>query len=1276
MPGFSAAATGEACPRAPRFEGRSSSRSTLNHPLAAPLLLSIDRMIQGYNLIARAKDADTEDYKETRAAILNPSFASATSSVAAACVCPRRRQAVLELFQRSAEEEQTASARLNPLSWCERVMRFLTSESTAPFDTKYLCAYGENSQELRWLATVEKARQLACFRNSSPDNLKECFNACVYFLYTITSRCGEPSIASLVCSFLGTPGGLDVYCFIGALISSFTADGSASQRQPPQSLSKQSRGDAEALACLREGRSGETFLRLVSVYDNLCRSEFVVLRGKSHRGIRSVQAAVVEVAAKLLVHAASVPAGISIRLWSIFALYSKDENREASGSRRGKADFSVDTKRYTKKNSHNILLLTTSSVRSQAQNVVELRATVDCFREAMRSKLFLQFLRTELLSSTMGLLGTCISSAADLQKQGDDMALSVVAELLVCLITASSALRRHAVAQMNRDPANAANQHNGDDTSSAAAEPLAKRARQSCKLSSAAAHFPFLLQACASQNTEACVYMGAFLESCFVTGQRHASAPSECLGVHLSQEDKTKIFQAFTKTIAAPCDSELQASGEQSGADKGFSGVDSCCAQRRAACLSLLGVMADCASFASEVQQILLDLLADAASRATANAASLGAALDLALDLLRCCPRLRESALRVLRQEAPHLLSILAQTVVSATTPRAQRRLLLLVFKMLTEVLPSDRRLQASSPPCPFHISYFFLPEPPELSEPESSAVASPRSPFKAPLGGDLSSPKEPAKAIGSSPASPLRGREATAPSMAEEEASEDVKYAAQSCYAPRAHRELEPFVLLPAHELPFHMRLLPLQPCQGEEENADLSAYAAELAHAVRLRKEQHKLLEDAVAEARTRADEATKLMQLTVSDQQYENAKAVQEAQERQKELDRVHEVHRAELARVRSECEAQTRQLRSTVTELQALLEGKDEKLKKAQDALATSKQQQLSSDGERSKLHRHVQTLTALNRKQKDDLTAMEARCGSLHEANQKSVKKLHDLSSKARKLEVRPITLVHADKEAMVEEQEKLFKQLILLLDREQQLTMEQKRLRERARENLEAAERAEKLQEQLELLRHEKEHYGREAGQMASRVTALQTEVAALKGDLQKETERRKAAEGAASHACDKTQAIAEELERVKLTLKTQAAAAEDLEKVSAGGSGRKALSYRCLQQQKYKTPRKITVLTQSQDARRLEAFSPAEEVQLLVPVAVTLLNDQLFTAEGERGSARQDPEYLQFETVTGGRALDCVKGEKQLEVVEAAHKGTPPPKEAMQAEDRNGNGV
>nr|CEL64761.1 TPA: hypothetical protein BN1204_006420 [Neospora caninum Liverpool] len=955
-------------------------------------------------------------------------------------------------------------------------------------------------------------------------------------------------------AFLGTAAGLDVYCFIGATISSFVPDVNVHKGLSPQDVSKNSRDDAGIVSRLREPGARKTFLRLVAVYDNLSHSDVLISRARSHRDLRTAQKAVLSVASRLLVHAAAIPVGISIRLWRIFSAYATNDSPDVASPGRGKADPTPHSRHYSKKNSQNLLSLTSASVRSQRHDVLELRAAVDCFRDALKSDDFLHHLRTELLPSARGLLGTCISTAAELQKAGDDMALSVVAELLAYLALSSTGLRHHAAVELNQNPASVFDHDNGGDGSPANPEASEKRSKQLCKLSSAAVHFPFLLRACTSTYSETCVFMGAFLESCFVASQQQEGAQDAGLGVHLADDVKAEVLQALQKTVASPCTVPAESSDADTGTDKQvFPQESSAAAQRRAACLSLLAVMADSASFASEVQRMLLDLLVDTASRTTANAPSLATTISFALDVARCSPRLRDSAICILRQHTPPVLGFLAETVLSSTSLPTQRRLLLLVHKMLTEVLSPRQRRQGPPPSCLLPISTLFFLENSQNQDLALPSVAFPSASFKSSLG-DVSSPRADEKR--SRAPSHKVASAATPPREASSDAwrfrdglrsMKDQPAVVRSSHGPRDHLGASYESIL-SGEFPFHTRLLPLQPCESEQKNVDLDAYAGELARVVRLQREQQQLLRDTATASRNREEEAKKLMKLTISDHEHEKVKAEHKAEACQQQLQRLQETHAAELARVRGEGEAQTRQLRSMVNELQLLLDGREEKLKNAQDALAASKQQQLSNDGECSKLQRQLQTLTALNKKQKDDLSCMEAQCGSLREANDEAAKKLHEVSCRARKLESQ-CGFLHAEKKELLDEQEKLFKQLILLLDREQHLTLEQRRLREGMKENLEAVERAEKLQQQLDHLRQEKENTGKEAGQMASRTAMLQTEVAALRADLSKETERRRAAEEAASNASEKTQSVSEELERVKKKLKTQTHVTEDLEK-------------------------------------------------------------------------------------------------------------------------------
>ncbi|KEP63273.1 UNVERIFIED_CONTAM: hypothetical protein HHA_297360 [Hammondia hammondi] len=1129
-------------------KGWSDSASLSRDPSFQVLLASCaERMIRGYNLISRTKESDRETIDKVRETVLSSAFADATRRVAVACVCPVRRRAFSELFRRSAEEESGASSSLvSPLRWCERVLCFVLSIATASLNSSYLCAYSKVSQDLQWPETVAIARRVVCDEEQgASDDVKECFSACVLLLYTLTSRPGHPDVASWMRAFLSTPAGRDVYCFIGAAISGFVADVNGQKGVSTQEVSKTSRDDAGAVACLREARARKTFLRLVAVYDNLSHSDVLIARARSHQGLRTVRRAVVSVASRLLVHAAAIPVGISIRLWSIFSVYATPDPQDGASPRRDRAN-TPHCRHYGKKNSQNLLSLTSASVRSQRHDVLELRAAVDCFRDALRSEEFLRHLRTDLLTNGLDLLGTCISTAAELQKEGDDMALSAVAELLAYLVLSSAALRRQAVAQLNQCPTSVFSNENNGDESSADLETSEKRSKQLCKLSSAAVHFPSLLRACTSSYSETCVFVGAFLETCFVASQQQGNTQDAGLGIHLSDEIKAEVLQALQKTVASPCAVPAVSNDADTETDKKDSTEESLAAtQRRAACLSLLAVMAESASFASEVQRMLLDLLADTATHGTADVSSLVTALSLAIDLSRCSYRLRESALCILRQDTPPVMGFLAQSVLSSTSLPTQRRLLLLVHKMLTEVLRQQRHRSATSR---VPISAFFLPENRQKQELSLPAVASPSTPSKTSLE-ELSSPRidEQRSHATSSRLSPA----ATPPREAPSDVWLSFKNGQHFVKTDEAKSLCLGFdcdTILHSDEFPFHTRLLPIQPCEDERENVDLEAYAGELARVARLQHEQQQLLQDAAAASWNREEEAKKLMKLTIADLEHEKLKAEEKAETRQQELQRLQKSHAAELTRVRNEYEIQTCQLRTMVNELQLLLESKDEKLKKAQDALATSKQRQLSNDGECSKLQRQLQTLTTLNRKQKDDLSSMEAQFASLREANDAAVKKLNEVSSKTKKLE-RQCTLLHAEKKDLIEEQERLFKQLILLLDHEQQLTAEQRRLRENVKENLEAVNRAEKLQQELDHLRREKESTGKEAGQMASRTATLQTEVAALKADLNKETEKRRAAEEAANTASEKTQNVSEELERMKKKLKSQAYVTEDLEK-------------------------------------------------------------------------------------------------------------------------------
>ncbi|KYK63400.1 hypothetical protein TGPRC2_297360 [Toxoplasma gondii TgCatPRC2] len=1105
-----------------------------------------ERMIRGYNLISRTRESDRETIDKVRETVLSSAFADATRRVAVACVCPVRRRAFSELFRRSAEEESGASSSLvSPLRWCERVLCFVLSKHTASLNSSYLCAYSKVSQDLQWPETVTIARRVICNgEQGASDDVKQCFSACVLLLYTLTSRPGHPDVASWMRAFLSTPPGRDVYCFIGAAISGFVADVNGQKGLSPQEVSKTSRDDAGAVARLREARARKTFLRLVAVFDNLSHSDVLISRARSHQGLRTVRKAVVSVASRLLVHAAAIPVGISIRLWSIFSVYATRDPQDGASPRREKAN-TPHCRHYGKKNSQNLLSLTSASVRSQRHDVLELRAAVDCFRDALRSEEFLRHLRTELLPSGLDLLGTCISTAAELQKEGDDMALSVVAELLAYLVLSSAALRRHAVAQLNQCPTSVFSNENHGDESSADLETSEKRSKQLCKLSSAAVHFPSLLRACTSSYSETCIFVGAFLETCFVSSQQQGNKRDAGLGIHLPDEIKAEVLQALQKTVASPCAVPAVSNDADTETQKKDSIEESLAAtQRRAACLSLLAVMAESASFASEVQQMLLDLLADTAKHGTADVSSLVAALSLAIDLSRCSSRLRESALCILRQDTPPVMGFLAQSVLSSTSLPTQRRLLRLVHKMLTEVLRQQRHCSATSR---VPISALFLLENRQKQELALRAEASPSTPSKTFLGESSPRIDELRSHATSNRVSP-----ATTPPR---EAPNDVwlsfkdgQHFVEADEAKSLCLGFDCDSILHGDEFPFHTRLLPIQPCESEQENVDLEAYAGELARVARLQHEQQQLLQDAATASRNREEEAKQLMKITVADLEHEKRKAEQKAETRQQELQRLQKSYAAELTRVRDEYETQTGQLRAMVNELQLLLESKEEKLKKAQDALVTSKQQQLSNDGECSKLQRQLQTLTTLNKKQKDDLSSVEAQCGSLREANDAAVKKLNEVSSKAKKLE-RQCTLLHAEKKDLIEEQERLFKQLILLLDHEQQLTAEQRRLRENVKENLEAVNRAEKLQQELDHLRREKENTGKEAGQMASRTATLQTEVAALKADLNKETEKRRAAEEAANTASEKTQNVSEELERMKKKLKSQAYVTEDLEK-------------------------------------------------------------------------------------------------------------------------------
>ncbi|PHJ20089.1 hypothetical protein CSUI_006078 [Cystoisospora suis] len=1087
--------------------------------------------------------SDSRLREETEKYLAGVELRSAVTRVARACVCTELRDYVSELFGTSTGEEVSGQRDRCPVLWSVRVLLFLCSTESTPRATHF-CVYDKTTQQIKWTDTVEKARLLIGGRLCLANGLGEFFDACLDFLYFFTSRHTAPENQS-TSAFLSTPTGLDFHFFVSALIQSHgQREETPKSEQPHPSSSTQ----ATALPVSFHGnhRSEDRFLRLLGVYDNFSQSVPLVSRGRSHSGFRTVQKSILRLASKCLVHASALPIGISLRLWKIFASQSAQEGRESSSPGASKADSLADSKRYSKKNSQNLLSIVASSIRTQSHNVLELRATVDCFREALDSPTFLHFLQRELLGSAMGLMGTCMYTAGELVHADLHMPLAAVAELMAYLAISSSSLRHHVAVQLNENPADLP-----DPAKACYDDPRvrSKHSRQLSKLSFAAVHFPHLLRASVSPYTEARVFMGAFLEICL------SSRPSDTppLGIHVPERERKETLAAL---LDAAVPARIQDAGVLSAHPIDNTSLASrnalSLSQKRAASLSLLVTMAESASFGSEVQTLLEDMIMNTAKQTDPDhVPSLLWALNLIVDFSRCSPRSRQLGLAALRQEDSSLLRLLARAIMSSSDPTVQRRVLLVVYKLHTEFFATRRR-GASPADRRLPVCAFFLSEKTELGVgPAHSAFSD-------------------SSTVGSSSELLPVATNGTASSSAagvSVEASEDKDLASVSSLAeaPRGDllSPLSPMgdstsllsgfrgsvASLPGKGDLFYTRLLPLvTPAYGNwEASVDLDAFAEELAHVARLQRERQVELEDDATEARTREEDARKLMKITTADHQRERAKAEQEAQAQQEELRRLKEHHRDELTRVRTECDAETREVRGMMSELQQLLDTKEEKLKRVQEALATNRQRQLSNEGECTKLQRQIQTLNALNQKQKDDLCSMETRCGALLAANQESVKKFHDISCRARKLEEDCLQLQN-DKESLLEEQEKLFKQLILLLDREQRLTVEQKRLREKVKENDDARERLDELQQQLDMLRHEKEDTGKAAGQMASRTTTLQTEVDALRSDLRKEMEKRRAAEELASSAADRAQSFSEELERMKKKLKAQATHTEDLE--------------------------------------------------------------------------------------------------------------------------------
>ncbi|CDJ64670.1 hypothetical protein, conserved [Eimeria necatrix] len=322
------------------------------------------------------------------------------------------------------------------------------------------------------------------------------------------------------------------------------------------------------------------------------------------------------------------------------------------------------------------------------------------------------------------------------------------------------------------------------------------------------------------------------------------------------------------------------------------------------------------------------------------------------------------------------------------------------------------------------------------------------------------------------------------------------------------------------AGSCPFMARLEGLSKfgCASEDRSWQLSGrpVAAALVEEARSRLVELKELRQTRAEAKNSAAQAAQ--RLAVTNEAHEvkiaalyyapcsmEVNRIREAADRQERLHSAKEQRLTEEARkLRRELETEQQRGRELVAEFQRLLDAKEEAIATLQSNLGEGRTPHVPDISE---ISRDLQIQTAINVKQKEEISKQEAKLRSLLEKQQHTTNTLTALTEKHRQLQEEKNKL-QINYEKVQDENEQQFRQLILVMKAlaEQQAengVLKEARMHAAANSEQQARQKLQQLEQQLQQMAREQESQARAASlrqvSLEEQLRAFQKENEALK---------------------------------------------------------------------------------------------------------------------------------------------------------------------------------